>query len=255
MIDCPLLNIQNNPSMCVAIIKKLDQKSLSYLIAFIRDERYDREWVKLGAHWKQFPSITGFLDIKSGGTWLAYNQYVIAMIINREITIEKNYKSRGHIILKSINNAKNIRDVINQISKIDCKLIAPFNIIIVDRFNCYYGSNNILSKNNSLVAFIPLTANFNVINRSVPNDLNEKRVAVIFDIFGKIDDPDPQLNSWGSWDQVIQEESYVMSQQDEKSCWLTSSEWGSITADIFAITKNASQPFISHSVKVRQKHL
>ena len=57
--------------MCTLVVDYLPGARVPVLLAAVRDEFVDREWVAPGAHWPAYPGLIGGRDLLAGGTWLA----------------------------------------------------------------------------------------------------------------------------------------------------------------------------------------
>jgi uncharacterized protein with NRDE domain len=55
--------------MCTALLSF--EPGLATLLVGVRDEFIDRSWQPPGRHWPHLPELTGGLDLRAGGTWLA----------------------------------------------------------------------------------------------------------------------------------------------------------------------------------------
>ncbi|WP_106582955.1 NRDE family protein [Murinocardiopsis flavida] len=57
--------------MCTVIVSTDPAAETPLLVAAIRDEMSDRPWQGPDRHWRRYPDLTGGLDVRAGGTWLA----------------------------------------------------------------------------------------------------------------------------------------------------------------------------------------
>lgn len=237
--------------MCIVIIKKSMNPDFSFFLAMNRDEKYTKCWDEINNHWKSCPDIFGYRDHDSGGTWFAYNQFLTAILINRECYDFGHLYSRSKIVLIALQNAKDLNTALENLLKEDTEYYKPFNIVILSNNKIAIATNYYNNKVNSRVNITYLDDDLILINRSFPNDLNENRIKLNIEKFHFLKEPDPKENVWSDWEQILTTECYAVSPEDENCLWLSSKDWGTLLSEIIAIHRNGKQVPIIHRVKVR----
>lgn len=237
--------------MCIVIIKRSLNPDYSFFIGMNRDEKYSKHWDEINSHWVSYPDIIGYRDHDSGGTWFGYNGDLTAILINRESIYFENLRSRSKIVLKTLQNAKNIFAAINNILDEDTKYYKPFNLVILDNKDIVLATNYYDNDVNSRVNVTHIIDDLTLINRSFPNDLHEKRIKMNIEKFQRVKEPNPKDNYWDDWEKLLTTECYAEVPEDETCLWLNSKEWGTLMSEIIAIPRKTNQMPIKHRVKTR----
>ncbi len=96
--------------MCIVVIKKSKNPALRVLY---RNEQRERNIIKHGTKsittGQQLPDVLGYKDNTSGGTWFAYNESLIAILINKESNGYEQLETRSNIVLKALQDANNLK--------------------------------------------------------------------------------------------------------------------------------------------------
>ena len=237
--------------MCIAIIKRSSNPDYAFFIGLNRDEKYAKHWDEISNHWSQYPYIYGYRDHDTGGTWFAYNKRLTAFLINREEDNFEYLRSRAYIVLIALRNAFSLEEALDNLSKVDASLYKPFNLIVLNNESVVLATNYSDGRVYSQVKIVSIEDDLVFINRSFPNDLCQKRIALNMEIFSRLKEPNPRDNCWDEWKLVLTTECNVQVPDDESSLWINSKEWGTLLSDIIAIPRqNNQKPFI-HRVKSR----
>ncbi|MBB3841066.1 uncharacterized protein with NRDE domain [Runella defluvii] len=234
--------------MCIAIIQKSQNPSFSFFIAINREEIYSKKWKKVAMHWPNYPHCYGYLDIESGGTWLAYTEHLMGIIINREFPINLKLNTRAFVVLEALEGAISIQDAIQNLDYLDFSLIKPFNLLLIDKQSVWYGTNWV-STIRAKIQFTQLCQDLIVLNRTSPNDFDQIRVHHAFQTFSHLVQPNPVLNQWMAWETELTKTCLTTSPNDEYELWLKSANWGTLSSDIIAVELTKKTPFLIHSVK------
>jgi uncharacterized protein with NRDE domain len=237
--------------MCIIIIKKSNSTNYSHFIGLNRDENYEKKWEGISNHWSEYPFTFGYKDLNTSGTWFAFNQYVMAITINKEGENIKNLESRSFLALESLKNAENTNEAINNLLNIDTSKIKPFNLVLISRDNIKYATNYYDKHLTIKIKYFDVDKNLILLNRSLPNDFKEKRLSCNFNKIISIKEPIPEKNNWKEWEDVLKEECFVNNKDQETTLWLNSNTWGTLISDIIAVTRDKNVPFIIHNVKTK----
>jgi len=240
--------------MCIAVVKKSNNENFSFFIAFVRDEIFGKQWLPLGKHWPDYTESYGYKDVETGGAWLSYNNFVLAITINKEIFDNSGELTRAFLSLEATQNSRNANEAVNKVKMLMTDQIRPFNLIIIDKQQAFLASNTWEYAVLSELMVTELLEEITFINRSFPNDMSEPRIAGNLQYFNDIFEPDPLRNEWSAWEHQMTIESYVILKNDEKTLWLESQTWGSLNADIISISRKGQPPFDIHHVKERSMH-
>lgn len=220
--------------MCIAVIKKSGNPTYKFFVAVVRDEKKGKSHLLPAFHWPQYPDVCGFLDLDTKGSWLAFNEYVFAVVLNREMTSSNLKLSRCDLVLRSVTGSKNVNDSMFVLESLETSNYNPFNIILIDRSNVRWGTN-VINGLQQPIRFENLNDTLIIINRSFPNDMNEQRVAANFEALRSVGDPNPDLDDWQKWEEMFNSWSDVYGPENEVSFLLNSTHWMSLSCDFFAI--------------------
>lgn len=237
--------------MCIVIIKRSLNPNFSFFLGINREEKYTKHWDEISNHWEQYPGIFGYKDHDSGGTWFAYNNNLMAILINRESNKYEHLQSRSNIVLTSLNAANDLYTATQNLLKEDMSSYKPFNLILIDNRNILWATNFCENTVKSEISTVLIKDELIFINRSYPNDLNEKRIALNIDRFRVLKEPNPIENTWDDWEQVLTTKCYVDIPAEETCLWLDSKEWGTLLSEIIAVPRTDKQLRIIHRVKTR----
>lgn len=240
-----------NKRMCIAIIKRSLNPDFSFFVGINRDENYSKQWDEISNHWFRNPEIFGYRDHDSGGTWFAYNGYLTAILINRESNHYKDLCSRSKIVLMVLNNASSIEKALGNLLKVDARYYKPFNLIILNNKDIVLATNYYNNKVNYYTDVTYIEDDLTLINRSFPNDLNEKRIRLNIKKIQYLKEPNPKEGYWNDWEQILTTECYAETPEEERCLWLNSNVWGTLLSDIIAIPRKENQVPIIHRVKSR----
>lgn len=226
--------------MCIAVIKRSTNQDYSFFIAFNRDEAIAKKWIPWDYHWKHFPNVFGFLDVDTGGTWLARNDDgVVAFLINRESENKQSLNSRAYVVLNVLSKAKTALETRKYVNNSNIREIKPFNFIAVDKANVVYWSN-ICNKGMQTILY----ENLIMINRSFPNDFKEIRINNNYLKFKFIKEPDPERNNYSCWERILKECSFTDGVNTEFTMSLISENWKTLSSSIIAIRRDGNLPVI-----------
>ena len=237
--------------MCIVLIKKSLNPDFSFFLGMNRDEKYTKQWDEISAHWKLYPHIFGYKDHDSGGTWFAYNKCLTAILINRETYNYHLLQSRSKIVLMALQNANSLDKAIENLSKEDTSFYKPFNLVLLNNKEIVLATNYYDNKLNYQVNVTHIEDDLVLINRSTPNDLNEKRIKLNIEKLRWLKEPNPKENKWDDWEQILTTECYAEGPEDENCLWLNSKEWGTLLSEIIAIPRKKNQIPVIHRVKTR----
>jgi len=240
--------------MCILAVKKSRNTQYAFFIAFNRDEQYLKKWKDIGAHWPAYPESKGYLDITTGGSWMAFNQQVLAIVLNNDMLESEEPKAvgtRGFIALEATRKSNNAKTALDAVTKLDISEIRPFNLVLVDCKSVVYASNVNQGKMVKKIYAMSLDQDLILVNRSVPNDLTQRRIAVAMKEFENLQEPNPKVDDWASWTKFMTEESFAEMPESERTLWLNSKEWGTLNADIIAVSTKSIPAFLLHHVKSR----
>jgi len=235
--------------MCIAFVKKSTNSNYSWYAAIVRDENYEKSWAPIGKHWPDYPLANGYLDSKSGGSWLAYNDTVVALLLNREGSTNL-LNSRGEITIKAVGNSTNAKMSLKTLQSNISSAYRPFNLLLMDKDDIFYltnyGTDCLLKE-----LFIQkITDELIMVNRSFPNDWSEPRIRFNFDSISKIADPEVDTHDWESWLSLFEEYQEVFDIKEEKRLNLRSKEWGSLNVDFFACPLDSQLSIVHHSIQL-----
>lgn len=226
--------------MCIAVIKRSVNEEYSYFIAFNRDELNDKKWETWGYHWEHYPNVFGFLDLETGGTWLARNDNgVVGFLINRECANKQLLNTRANIVLIALSNAKTAINAVNRINNSKIDDIRPFNFIAVDHTNIVYLSNCC-----DKAVKTKLNETLIMINRSFPNDFNEIRIKNNYLKFKSVEEPNPEKSNYLYWERILKKCSYTDNTNTEFTMSLVSDKWRTLSSSIIAIRRSGELPVI-----------
>ena len=235
--------------MCIAIIQHSKHEKYAYFVAINREELYHKRWLEMDFHWQEYPNCKGYLDIDSGGTWLAHNNTVLALLINKESNDKATLKTRGFIVLESLKNSASAYEAIKNLSKLDVDSVKPFNVVFIDSKDVWFASNTCDDKILKIIDFKSIKDDLIVLNRTFPNDVSQIRVKNAFNNFENLPQPQPELHNWTTWENELTKESIVVKPEDEQTLWLNANQWGTLQSDIIAISYDETERFHFHQVK------
>ena len=238
--------------MCIAIIKRSKNPDYTFFIGLNREEKYSNSWKKINNHWKDNPDIFGYKDNLSGGTWFAYNNNLLATLLNRESNGYEHLETRSNIVLQSLQKSDSISQSINNLSDKDISKYKPFNLLLLSREQVFLVTNFYNNEIKNDLSLQELDDDLIMLNRSFPNDMSETRIISNFDKFKNAKEPIPQKNEWGDWEQLLTIECFANSPLEETCLWLNSQEWGTLVSDIIALPKDKNKSPIIHNVKERK---
>lgn len=226
--------------MCIAILKKSKSPQYIWFAAIIRDELYNKSWAQAAAYWPEFPNAISYKDELSGGTWFAYNDHVVAMVVNREGRDDM-LQSRGLIAPIAVGHAQCAVEAVNAMMHQNMEIYRPFNLLIFDRNHTFYLTNHAVDRCKQLESDLVL------LNRTYPNDFDQIRVRCNFELIRNAPDPDPGNEDWSSWLELMENPLKVVSMEEETGLNLRAANWGSLNADFFACPADHSQKIIHFS--------
>lgn len=238
--------------MCIVVIKKSKNPNYSFFIGMNREEKYSNTWEQISNHWFDFPDIYGYKDNLSGGTWFAYNKHLLAILINKESNEYEDLETRAYIVLHLLHNADSVNKAMENVANEDMSKYKPFNLIFLNREQVFWATNFYDNMMKSNLFFQILEDELIMLNRSFPNDMTEQRIASNFDKFKNTKEPIPQKNDWKAWEQLLTTECYADNPLQETCFWLNSKEWGTLSSDIIALSKDKNQLPVIHKVKERK---
>ena len=135
--------------MCTSVILFRKENPWPIIIGSNRDELLLRKSKFPGRHWpKIYPNIIGGFDEEKKGTWIAINNNGMFSIIHNRILDRDNNlkkKSRGHIILKLL-NLDSIEEVPESLQNLNQSNYKGFNIIIGNKFHCFWAKHTSIDK-------------------------------------------------------------------------------------------------------------
>jgi hypothetical protein len=236
----------------MVVIKKSKDKDYAFFIGMNREEKYSNSWDNINNYWKDTPDVFGYKDNLSGGTWFAYNNNILAILINKESNGYEHLQSRAYIVLQSLRRADSLRKAIDNVENADMSKYRPFNFLLIDREKVLWTTN---LNNNGIkkhLSFQVLDEELTMLNRSFPNDMSEKRIVSNFDKFKNTEEPNPIKNDWQEWEQLLTAECFAEEPSQETCLWLNSTEWGTLTSDIIVLPKDKNQMPVIHHVKERR---
>lgn len=174
------------------------------------------------------------MDIRTGGTWLAFNTTgILCFILNQELNKEDiSLETRSFVILEILKDATSIKQVLYNINNLDIHNIKPFNLIVMNKNNVYYISNR--KKNKKIRIIKKLDDKLILLNRSFPNDMNQIRIKSNYEIFKKI--KEPNLKYLYSWKKILLYKKYVNCQNEEISMSLNSKTWETLNSTILFLS-------------------
>ena len=246
-----MINFRFRYKMCIVIIKRSLNPNYSFFIGMNREERYTKHWDEISNYWEQYPEILGYRDHDSGGTWFAYNDNLTAILLNRESDKYQHLQSRSKIIFLSLKTANTLETAVENLLKVDVSSYKPFNLILVDNKNILWATNFYDNTVKSQTSTSLIKDDLIFVNRSHPNDLSEKRIALNIDKFRILKEPNPIENIWDDWSQILTTKCYAELPAEEKSLWLDSKEWGTLSSEIIAVPRTDKQSRVIHRVKTR----
>lgn len=206
--------------MCIVVVNR---EKDNLILAFNREEKKGKKWMKPQKYWRKYKGVIGYLDCETRGSWLVYNHFgIICCILNREADEKEGKLSRGQMVLRVIDNAKSVENCLENWRRIDVEKIKPFNLLIISKDKTYLCSNRDSQSLNTKVTK-EITESFFVLNRSYPNDKTEPRIAYNYERLKKL-----KNSKIDKWKKIMREESYVMA-QDEKTMSLISEEWETLS--------------------------
>ena len=184
--------------MCTLFIHRSKNSNWPILIANNRDEYLSRTFKPPGYHWNN--SIFAGKDILEGGSWLGLNKSgLCAAILNRASNNlkNKNLKSRGKIIIDILkkSDAKSALKYIESYFKKDTRF---FNLFISDYKNAFW----IKYDQNEFKSF-EVPYGFSIIDNYDLNDNKSPKQKLYRDIFLKKKLPNPSINSFKSWQELL----------------------------------------------------
>lgn len=216
--------------MCIVVINR-EKENL--LLAFNRDEKYNKLWRGPSNYWDEDPNIIGYQDITTLGSWLVYNKYgIICCLLNKEMDCTMQTASRGQVVINIIKNAYNITDCLYNWKQLSVKHISPFNIILVCKNELYYCSNRD-DKGNICKVCRRINNNLIMLNRSIPNDMNETRIRNNFHRLNKLSN-----NNISQWINIMSETTFTIDTKTETKMSLYSSSWATICRTIIKLNYN-----------------
>jgi hypothetical protein len=125
-------------------------------------------------------------------------------------------------------------------------------LILLSREQVVYGTNLYNNEIKSKLSFQILEDDLILLNRNLPNDMNETRISSNFDKFKKAKEPCPQKNDWKDWEQLLVKECFANDPSQEACLWLNSKDWGTLLSTIIVFSNDKKKyPFI-HTVKERR---
>ena len=184
--------------MCTLFIHRSKNSDWPILIANNRDEYLARTFKSPGYHWNS--SIFAGKDILEGGSWLGLNKNgLCAAILNRPSNKlkDRNLNSRGKIIIDILkkSDAKSALKYIESYFKKDTRF---FNLFISDYKNAFW----IKYDQNEFKSFV-VPYGFSIIDNYDLNDNKSPKQKLYKDIFLKKKLPDPSINYFNSWQELL----------------------------------------------------
>ena len=128
--------------MCLIIFSWRTHPEYKLILVANRDEFYERNTDKAD-YWKDYPDILAGRDLKAGGTWMGITKKgrFSAITNYRDFrNIKKNAPSRGELTAGFLKGTLSVEDYIQKL-KANAHLYNGFNLILGDKDNLYYFSN------------------------------------------------------------------------------------------------------------------
>ena len=190
--------------MCTLFIYRSKNSDWPVLIANNRDEYLSRTFKTPGYHWND--SIFAGKDISEGGSWLGINEDgVCAAILNRTSNNlqDKKLKSRGKIIINILKKTT-AKSGLKYFKSHFKKNTRFFNLFISDYKSAFW----IKYDQDEFRSFV-VPYGFSIIDNYRLNDDKSPEQKLYRDIFLKKRVPDPSINYFKSWqDLLFLEEKY-----------------------------------------------
>ena len=222
--------------MCILFILRNKNNDWPLLIATNRDEFYDRDFIRPGRHWKNYPYIIAGKDKKAGGSWLGVNKFGLCVcILNRTSTIAETsiLKSRGQLVIDAL-KFKDAESASENILKYFEKKFNFFNLFIADNVNAFW-----IKYNNFKINLFSIPYGYSIIDNLDLNDKESIRQFKSKDVFQKAKIPKPEINDFGDWEKML---SLKKEGLDEKksSIYVSSkyNKYGTVCSSIIGIPKN-----------------
>lgn len=103
--------------MCTLVVDYRPGARVPVLLAAVRDEFVNREWVAPGAYWPAYPGLIGGRDLLAGGTWLAVDPGArrAGCVLNGRGTMAgtAGRRSRGDLPLRAAASAAGLAEALS----------------------------------------------------------------------------------------------------------------------------------------------
>jgi hypothetical protein len=185
--------------VCTCIISVHPNPAWPILLAANRDEKLDRPSRAPAAHWPDQPDVTGGLDERAGGTWLAVRRDgMLAAVLNRlgSLGPAPGKRSRGELPLIALRHAT-AEDAASALSDLNGGHYRSFNLIIAGRDGAWW----LRGTGQGPVRAFPLTPGVHIITARDPDDQSSPRVARNLPRFRAAPAPNPP--DWSSWPALL----------------------------------------------------
>ncbi len=231
--------------MCSVIILRRPDATWPLLLAANRDEMADRPWRAPARHWPDRPNVVAGLDEAAGGTWLGLNdEGVVAAILNRHGTLgpQAGKRSRGELVLEALDHA-DAADAAFALSHLDTRAYRSFNLLVCDNRDafllCHRGGQP-----RARPDVAPIPEGLHMITAHDLDDASDPRVALHLPLFRHAAAPDPDVDDWGGWPELLGSRIWEGERESGAMDFLLSSGFGTVSSSLIALP-SAERPDIA----------
>jgi hypothetical protein len=191
--------------VCTVVILRRPGHPWPLLLAANRDERLDRAWDPLAAHWPDAPGLIGGRDRTGGGTWMALRRGVVAAVLNRPGSLgpAPGKRSRGELPLIAL-GAASAEAAAARITALDAGEWRPFNLVVGDARQAVFLRGLGLGQAEA----VALPEGITMVTAHDPNDTASPRIARHLPRFRAASPPSPGQDDWRAWEELISDRRF-----------------------------------------------
>ena len=211
--------------MCTVILLRTpDHPEWPLRIAANRDEMGTRPWRMPARHWSNRPYICAGLDCLAGGSWFGMNDFGVgAVVLNRRGSTQREYRSRGELVLLSLDN-KNLNNAFLALQRTNLYAYRPFNLIVFDAYHAFVISR----RNTSTLSIQSIPEGLSMMTASDLNDRNHPRVGRFYERF--------QNTPWSQWHTLLAEAPSAQDQNPEHAmCFTLPNGFGTLCSSMLSL--------------------
>ncbi len=221
--------------MCTLVLSRFPKMDWPLIIAANRDEMGGRAWQPPARHWPDRADVVGGLDEVAQGSWLALNQFgVVAAILNRIGTLgpQDGKRSRGELVLEALDHADAI-DAARALMELDGRAYRGFNMLVADNRDAFWIRKGVVSDR---VQVVPINEGVHILTAVDLDDDSSPRVATYLPRFRQATRPNPTLDDWTAWAQLMGDTGETGRGNEVASlCFTLPSGFGTVSSSLLAL--------------------